>query len=257
MKIRIAALQMPVTNDVSRNVRSICAGIKQAARAGAEILLTPEGSLSGYRHDFDHRKVVGALQQVTAFARLHSLGLALGTCFRERGGKCYNQLRFYRPGGEYLGFHSKTLTCGTPGAHPVGEINHYAVSRLKVFRWNSRLTIGGLICNDVWANPECTPMPDPHLTQRLAEKGARIIFHAVNGGRDGSEWSRLNWQYHEANLRMRARAARAWIVTVDNAHPVHLPCSSPGGVVDPRGQWACRAPAKGRRLFVHEIGLTG
>lgn len=256
MKIHVAALQMPVTNDVHQNMPAICAGIKVAARAGAEILLTPEGSLSGYRHDFDPGAVAQALRQVTTLAREHSLGLALGTCFRERNGKCYNQIRFYRPDGKYLGFHSKTLVCGTPGAHPVGEINHYAVSRLKVFQWSPHLKIGGLICNDLWANPECTPMPDPHLTQRLAIMGARVIFHAVNGGRDGSECSRVNWRFHEANLRMRARAGKIWIVTVDNSHPPRLRCSSPGGVIDPGGAWACRTPAKGRRLLVYEIDLT-
>ena len=30
-------------------------------------------------------------------------------------------------------------------------------------------------------------MPDPHLTQQLARMGARVVFHAVNGGRDGGE----------------------------------------------------------------------
>lgn len=247
---------MPVTNDISRNVRQICVGIEAAAKVRAEILLTPEGSLSGYRHDFDRGEVAQALKHVTTIARLYSVGLVLGTCYQERGGKCYNQLRFYRPTGEYLGFHSKTLVCGTMAEPPAGEINHYAVARLKVFPWNPHLTIGGLICNDVWANPECTPMPDPHLTQRLATMGARIVFHAVNGWRDGGEASELNWRYHEANLRMRARAGGLWVVTVDNAEPLKLPCSSPSGVVDPKGNWACRAPARGLRFFTHDIVLS-
>lgn len=256
MKIRVSALQMPVTDDVDRNVRYICTGIEAAAKARAEILLTPEGSLSGYRHDFNQQEVTQALQHVTALARDRAVGLALGTCFRERGGKCYNQIRFYRPAGEFIGFHSKTLVCGTMAKRPVGEINHYAVSPLKVFRWNARLTIGGLICNDLWANPECTPMPDPHLTQRLAAMGARIIFHAVNGGRDGGERSKLNWQYHEANMRMRARAGGLWIVTVDNAEPFRLPCSSPSGVVGPKGTWQRRVPDRGLGFFAHDIKLS-
>ena len=256
MKIRIAGLQMPVSPLIRLNAERICAGIEQSAQEGVEILLTPEGSLSGYRHDFDVREFADALERVTALARRRAVGLALGTCSVEADGKCYNQIRFYRPSGEFLGFHSKTLLCGTLEAHPQGEINHYSTAPLQVFAWAPGLTIGGLICNDVWANPQCTPMPDTHLTQRLAAMGARIIFHAVNGGRDGSEDSELAWRYHEANLRMRARAGNVWIVTADNCHPPELPCSSPCGVLDPRGVWACRTDARGLQFFVHTIDLT-
>lgn len=247
---------MAVGRDIRRNAAKICAAIRQAARAGAEILLTPEGALSGYRPDFDVRRQQEALDQVTTLARRHSVGLALGTCAVEADGKCYNQLRFYRPTGEYLGFHSKTLLCGSLDPEPQGEINHYAVAPLRVFEWAPGLLIGGLICNDVWANPQCTPMPDAHLTQRLAEMGARVIFHAVNGGRDGSEASRLNWQFHDANLRMRAQAGDVHIVTVDNAGPARWPCSSPSGIVDNAGAWACAANPLGPQFFAHTIDLT-
>ena len=117
--------------------------------------------------------------------------------------------------------------------------------------------MGGLICNDLWANPQCTPMPDPHLSQQLAQMGAQIVYHAVNGGRDGSEWSEVAWRYHEANLRMRARAGRLWVVTVDNCHPAHLPCSAPSGVIDPNGSWACQTAPQGEQFFVQTITLSG
>lgn len=247
---------MPVSTDIRRNVESICEAIERAAQERAEILLTPEGSLSGYRHDFDAGEAKEALERVTAFARRHAVGLALGTCFVEEDGKCYNQVRFYQPSGEYLGFHSKTLTCGSLDTPPRGEIEHYTVSALRVFPWRPGLTIGGLICNDMWANPQCTPMPDIHLSQRLSAMGARIIFHAVNGGRDGSEWSELTWRYHESNLRMRARAGNVWIVTVDNAAPVNLPCSAPSGVINNEGAWSCRADAKGPQFFACTIELA-
>lgn len=255
MKIRVAGMQLAVGTEIRRNEEIICEAIERATQAQAEILLTPEGSLSGYRHDFDAKEAGGALERVTAFARRRSVGLALGTCFVEADGKCYNQIRFYKPSGEYLGFHSKTLTCGTMATPPVGEINHYAVAGLRVFSWRPGLTIGGLICNDMWANPECTPQPDIHLSQQLSAKGARIIFHAVNGGRDGSEWSELVWRFHESNLRMRAKAGKLWIVTVDNADPPHLPSSSPSGVINNQGAWVCRAEPKGPQFFVHTIEL--
>jgi len=255
MNTRIAGYQMSVSNDVDSNTGKILSAIDGAADGGAAILLTPEGALSGYTHQFDASAVKEALARVTERARDRAVGLALGTCFVEDDGKRYDQLRFYRPDGEYLGFHSKILRCGTLESHPVGEINHYAASELRVFPWTQGISIGGLVCNDLWANPDCTPMPDPHLTQQLSDKGARIIFHAVNGSRDGSKWSELIWHFAESNLRMRARAGHLWIVTADNCNPEHIACSSPSGVIDPTGAWKCRTSPKGEELFTCDVTL--
>lgn len=247
---------MPVSTDIRSNEDGICEAIARAAAEQAEILLTPEGSLSGYRHDFDEPTLNAALERVTSFAQRHAVGLALGTCFVESDGKCYNQIRFYRPDGEYLGFHSKTLRCGSLAIPTTGEINHYHVSELRVFAWKAEVVIGGLICNDMWANPQCTPVPDAHLSQRLSDMGARIVFHAVNGGRNGSDWSKLTWQFHESNLRMRARAGGLWIVTVDNCDPVRIDCSAPSGVITPEGNWSLQTAPRGEQFFVHTIDMN-
>ena len=255
MIIRVAGAQLAVAANIEENTESICRGIDYARGVGADILLTPEGSLSGYTHQFSQREVEQGLQRVLAAAGVAQVGLALGTCFIEEDGRCYNQLRFYRPGGEYLGFHSKTLTCGSWDDPPRGEINHFAVAALRTYQWDTGLSLGGLICNDLWANPACTPMPDPHLTQQLASRGAKIVFHAVNGGRNGGEWSKLAWNFHDSNLRMRARAGKLWIVTVDSSNPVDLPCSAPSGVVSPDGEWLCRADPMGERFYSYTIEL--
>lgn len=255
MKIRIAGAQIPVTDDIEANIACIERALDFASGERADILLTPEGSLSGYTHQFPQAQVAEGLRRIAAVARQARVGLALGTCFVEpEDGQCYNQVRFYTPVGKYLGFHSKTLTCGTLEDPPQGEINHFHVRRLRTFDYNG-LKIGGLICNDLWANPTCTPQPDPHLVQRLAQRGARVIFHAVNGGRDGSELSKVAWSYHESNLRLRALASQVWIVTVDNCYPVHWPCSAPSGVVSPKGEWAYQAPSQGEHFFSYEIDI--
>ena len=257
MKLCVAGSQIQVTTDIESNVTSINRAIDFARDKKADILLTPEGSLSGYTHEFDVRAVEDALECVTSKARDSNVGLALGTCFVEPGeAKCYNQIRFYQKDGVCLGCHTKTLLCGSLTNLPGGEINHYSVRSLRTFRF-SGITLGGLICNDMWANPDCTPMPDTHLSQQLSGMGARIIFHAVNGGRSKDLWSNLVWQYHESNLRMRARSGHLWIVTVDNCNPTHLCCSSPSGVISPDGNWVCRADSKGVQYFVYTIDLAG
>jgi len=252
----VAVAQIPVTRDIRGNQQTINSAIDQAVAQHAQILLTPEGSLSGYTHQFDQVQVERALKQIVAKACSSKLALALGTCFVEpEDGKCYNEIRFYDAGGNFLGFHNKILRCGSLTKPPVGEINHYAARPLRTFQFQG-FTIGGLICNDMWANPQCTPMPDSHLSQQLAERGVRIIFQAINGGRNGSDWSRhVYWPYHESNLRMRARAGHVWIVTADNCHPTNIPCSAPSGVLDPTGTWRVRAKDQGEQVVAYTIEL--
>lgn len=254
MNIKVSGAQVPVVEDIDANVKTIERAIEYAVSEESDILLTPEGSLSGYTHKFDVSSVKEALEYITEKARIAKLGLALGTCFVESDGKCYNQIRFYTPDGKYLGFHSKILTCGSMDDPPQGEINYYSVQPLRTYDF-SGIRVGGLICNDLWANPCCTPIPDPHLTQQLSKMGAKIIFHSVNGGRNGGEWSDVAWHYHESNLRMRANAGKIWIVTVDNCYPMELRCSAPSGVINPQGNWVCRTEPKGEQFFSYTLSV--
>ncbi|HUW55796.1 MAG TPA: carbon-nitrogen hydrolase family protein [Planctomycetota bacterium] len=255
MKLRVAGAQIPVTEDVASNEAAIGRAIDFARKEKADILLTPEGSLSGYTHDFDAKEVAAALERVTARARSASVGLALGTCFTEpEDGKCCNECRFYAPDGTFLGFHAKTVLCGTLDAEPKGEINDYTARPLRTFDVEG-VTVGALICNDLWANPTCTPMDDTHLSQKLARMGARIIFNPVNGGRGDTDWRNVVWNYHESNIRMRAKAGHLWIVTVDNCHPTPLRCCVPSGVVDPEGTCVSHTEPYGEQMFAYTIDL--
>jgi predicted amidohydrolase len=255
-RLRVAVAQIPVVADIGANIETIGSAIDRAVAEKAEILLTPEGSLSGYTHRFDQVRVEAGLKKLVARASAADLALALGTCFVEPDdGRCYNQIRFYDADGKFLGFHAKTLRCGTMTKPTQGEINHYSARPLRTFQLKG-ITVGALICNDMWANPGCTPMPDPHLSQQLAEEGAKIIFHAVNGGRNGSEWSRkVYWPFHETNLRIRAQTGKLWIVTTDNCHPTNIPCSAPSGVIKPDGNWAVKMPDRAKQMAVYTIEL--
>jgi predicted amidohydrolase len=252
--LRVAGVKLNVSNDIAVNVNAIKKAIDFAHLEKADILLTPEGSLSGYTPDFNKVEVQNELDKIVAYASFSNVGLALGTCFYEEDGKCYNQIRFYDKAGRLLGFHSKILRCGDHGDPKRGEINHYAVTPLRTFEFEG-VIIGGLICNDMWANPECTTLPDTHLSQQLSKMGARIIFHAVFGGRDDSEWSQVNWNYHESNLRMRARSGGIWIVTADSSNPTNLDSSCPSGVIDPKGNWVCTTESAGIQYFTFTIDL--
>ena len=92
--LRVAGAQIPVGTDIKANTANLLRAIDIAAGKGADILLTPEGSLSGYTHEFDTAVAEHALVEVTTAAAGKNLGLALGTCYFEGDGRCYNQVRF-------------------------------------------------------------------------------------------------------------------------------------------------------------------
>jgi predicted amidohydrolase len=257
-RLRVAGAQLPVTEDVSANLAALERAVAYAAAQKADVLLTPEGSLSGYFLEFDAGKTAAALERITAAARKAGVALALGTCFKEPAdGRRYDELRFYDRQGRYLGFHAKILLCRRVSEpESKGEIGYFGTRPLRTFELEG-IPIGGLICNDLWANPEWTPQDDPHLSQQLAAKGVRVIFHSVNSGLAASDAElELNRSYHESNLRLRARAGKLWIVVADAADPKgKLANHAPSGVVDPAGNWAVRVDGRGERFFSYTIEL--
>ena len=256
-QLRVAAAQLPVTRDVSANAAAIHRALDIAIHEGADILLTPEGSLSGYTPKFDQVEVDEQLEKILKRTREAGIAMALGTCFVEPDDhKVYNEIRFYDEHGKLLGFHTKTLLCSSLTKPYKGEINDYGTRPLRTFEIKG-VRVGGLICNDMWGNPQCTSMPDPHLSQKLSEKGAEIIFVAINGGRNGKSWSKeVYWPYHENNMRMRASAGKVWIVSADNCAPTTIPCSAPSGVIQPDGNWAAQAKNIGEQVVVYTIKLN-
>ena len=171
MRLRVALAQLAVTNDIPSNLAALRHAINCAAGEKAQILLTPEGSLSGYTHQFDAAAAREALGEITALAREAQVGLALGTCFFEADSRCYNQLRFYLPDGTYLGFHGKILRCGDFSSPPKGEIEHYAAHPLGTFQFLG-MKVGGLICNDLLvARPPRSPTPPEPAGSRNGAPG--------------------------------------------------------------------------------------
>ena len=258
-EIRVAGAHISVTRDVKKNLAAIERALRYAIAEKADILLTPECALSGYVPDFDEESTNGALTRIRAEAKGAGIALALGTCYLEpEDGRKYDELRFYTRAGEYLGFHAKILVCARV-AHrsEADEINYFNTRPLRTFEVKG-ITVGGLICNDLWANPEYTPEEDSHLSQQLSEKGARIIFQAVNSGADKGTTLEVNREYHEANLRMRARAGKVWIVTVDAVSTKPgLSNQAPSGVMGPSGRWAVRVVGDKEQFFAYTIKLDG
>lgn len=250
--LRVSGIQMPVTVDVMSNETRLLAAIDYAARDRADFLVTPEGALSGYYADFDGEEVAESLERVVSAAVEANVGLALGTCFKERiddKERCYNQVRVYTPEGDYLGFHAKVLRCSSLDPPHSGEMLRYADVPLRVFHWNG-ICFGALICNDLWATPGCTTIPNPYLPWQLKLMGAQVIFHEINSG-----VVQVYRPFHEGSVNLWARALRLHIVGVNAAGRENEVVNCTSGVVAPDGSYLVAAPDKGEHYFTCEIPL--
>ncbi len=67
-RLRVAVAQIPVVADIGANIETIASAIDRAVAEKADILLTPEGSLSGYTHKFDQARVEAGLKKLVAKA---------------------------------------------------------------------------------------------------------------------------------------------------------------------------------------------
>jgi len=260
-KLRVAGLQMLVAeHDVAANEQAIHRAIDRSAAEGAEFLLTPESGLSGYHVEFDQQVVAGAVERLREHARQAGVGLLLGTGYREQlkdangaddeTDVCYNQVRVYAPDGAYLGFHAKILLTSPIRRPGTGEMRSYLVGALRTFRWKG-VCFGILICNDLWATPGATVMPNPYLAWRLREMGAQVIFHAVN-----TAGTPLFFRsYHESNESLWAGALGVPIVSTNAANLDLAPTNCRSGVWGIDGHRRCVASDTGEQFFSCEIEL--
>lgn len=246
----ICGLQMNVSNDIAANLKQIVEGIGNAAREGADFLVTPEGSLSGYTSNFDQKELSIALESVTAEASRMKVGLMLGTCFKKTTkGKefCYNQVRVYTPESQYLGEYSKILRCSTLDMPGTGEMVDYVEGDIRTFDWNGN-RFGILICNDLWATPGYTTMPNPYLVWKLKQSGAQFIVHCINSG------SVQKYRpFHESSAELWALSVKLPIVEV-NAAQGDEKINAQSGLIDANGERSLRVLDSGVQFFT--VNLT-
>ena len=245
----ISGLQMTVTNDIKANQNQIITGIRKAAGDGASFLVTPEGSLSGYTSNFNQEELGNALNEILVVALRMKVGLMLGTCYKEKiNGKeyCYNQVRVYSPEGRFIGEYSKILRCSRLDLPGSGEMVDYVEGNLKTFEWEGH-RFGILICNDLWATPGYTTIPNPYLPWKLKQMGAQFIIHCINSG-TGQRYR----AFHESSAELWALSVKMPILEV-NAAQGDDKINAQSGLIDKNGNRSLRVPDSGLQFFTVKI----
>ncbi len=253
LSILLAGLQMNVTQDIKNNQEQIIAGIQKAAQEGASFLVTPEGSLSGYTSEFKQSELTNALKEIKAVAERMKVGLILGTCYKEliRGNElCFNQVRVYTPEGHFMGAYSKILRCSNLDLPGTGEMVEYVEGELRTFDWNG-LRFGILICNDLWATPGYTTMPNPYLAWKLKQMGAQLIIHCINSGT-----VQKYRPFHESSAELWAFSTQIPILEVNAAHGDEI-INAQSGLIDANGERSLRIPDSGIQFFTVKVQIKG
>jgi predicted amidohydrolase len=251
--IVLCGLQMNVTSNISLNKEQILAGIKRAAAEGANFLVTPEGSLSGYTSNFNQDDLAKALLEVETAAGKMKMGLMLGTCYKEllKGKEyCYNQVRVYTPEDHYIGAYSKILRCSNMDLPGTGEMVDYVEGELKTFDWKG-IRFGILICNDLWATPGYTTTPNPYLAWKLKQLGAQVIVHCINSGT-----VQKYRPFHESSAELWALSVKLPILEVNAAQEKEI-INAQSGLIDAHGERSIRVPDTGMQFFTARIYLPG
>jgi predicted amidohydrolase len=261
-KIRYAGAQIPCSEHLDQNIKSIKDAISWAAENEVDYLLTPEGSLSGYFPGFETlngrsiQDLVDAEKQVVEYAAHMGVGLCLGTMWCEpddiypEGYRRENQIRFYTKDGTFLDSTNKHYV--------LPEYDGTVVSDdITIVYMPERVKAAGLICNDFWGGSlEGGNLPI-HVADRL---GVHLIFHATNGFRgENPNYDEITNVWHEGNLRMVSYSTGIPIITVDNCYmmngkPYDGPTSSQSGILL-NGLWKVKAPRSGTQYFYYDFNL--
>jgi predicted amidohydrolase len=223
--------------------------VRQAADCGAAFLVTPEMILTGYHGGFSQPERDWTIEAILKPAcRRHRMTLMLGAGnFRDINGKTarkpFIQVVVIGPQGEIVGVHSKTIPTD-------GDLKWCSAGRprdLRVFQ-SGGLKFGATICNDFWATPGFTSLPDLNLPVRLAALGAKVVFHSIASGH-GTAYA----DFHTMRMEERAIRAGVFVVSANCTENPRKPVNAPSGIVDPQGHWLVRAPLIGEGLYFNRI----
>ncbi len=182
--VTVAALQTALTDDVAANVASITALIRDAASAGAQIILPPELFEGHYfcrdQHEVDFTRARPAEGHPT-IAHLQRLAAELGVVipvsfFEREGPEYYNSVAVLDADGRNLGVYRKAHIPDGPGYQ---EKFFFKPGRTPFTTFQTRFaSIGVAICWDQWF---------PEAARAMTLAGADLLFYPSAIGSEPDE----------------------------------------------------------------------
>lgn len=218
MKAPVVVAQIPATWDTEQNLSAI-ATVLAAAQAG-EVVVLPEGALSGYGSDLSVLRrlnptaLAHAADRLTALACKQAVHLFCGSLLFEHGAWC-NAALYFSPHGTRWTYRKINLA--------MNERDHLeAGSELPTLRLHldgGSVTVGVQLCREIRF---------PEQWQHLADAGAQAFIyltHAANPTEPPAVW--------RSHLISRAAENQRFVLAANIAHP-HQHC--PSAIISPQGE---------------------
>jgi len=194
MKVTVAALQTPLTDDVATNVERIVGMVREAAAKGAQIILPSELFEGHYfcrnerEEDFARAQPAEGHPTLRRFQKLAAeLGVVLPVSFFERAGpEHYNSIVVFDADGRNLGLYRKSHIPDGPGYE---EKFYFKPGNTGFRAFATKFgTIGVAICWDQWF---------PEAARAMTLAGADVLFYPTAIGSEPEEPdldSKDSWQ---------------------------------------------------------------
>jgi predicted amidohydrolase len=160
-KLRVAAVQMRSTRDLSANIQKIDEHLARCSRGGVRVVVFPECAVTGYfdkdyMHAITKEQLEDAECRVAESCRKHQIYAIIGTPYRD-GDRLYNSATVITPQGEILArYHKVQLAESWP----------VAGNELVVFKIDG-VPASIIICHDE-RYPELVRLP--------VLAGSRLVF---------------------------------------------------------------------------------
>lgn len=248
-RIRIGLAQIDARlGDVEANLAHHLDFVARAGRAGVELLVFPELSLTGYRllHLTPRVALRPADSPVVARLRAAAPGMTVvaGCVEEDERGVLYNSALVVH-GGELVHTHRK-LYLPTYGIFQEGRF--FSAGRRLGLATHAGNPFGVLICEDFWHS-------DP--AERLARAGAKLVcVTSASPGRIGPDDMPPSQRDWEALTRASALLNTCWVVYCGRVGWEEGSFYTGGShVVRPGGELAARAPYFDEHLLVADLDL--
>ncbi|MBI1785005.1 carbon-nitrogen hydrolase family protein, partial [Candidatus Sumerlaeota bacterium] len=237
--LKVASIQMAISDDVDANLARILRGIDEAAQAGARVVIFPETALSGFNKDTIEKMDWNRLQEkrdaIAARAKERNIYVLYGSATPSGEPRPFNSAILTGPDGrEIMRYHKMAPEAWfQPGDH------------LALFE------IDGVKCTVMICHDERMP----EITRLPVLSGAVVCFY-ISYEINSIESALRKAEGYRAQLIARATENGIWICQANGIGPLGESENKSLGqsrFVDPGGKVIAEAPALVDTMLVEEI----
>lgn len=234
--LKIAGCQVQFSADIEQNLAEIERSISEAASSGADIIVFPEGSVTGYApvhyaqvSDIDLAIVEQANRAVCGWAREYAIHVVAGTIVESESG-LLNSAMLINDTGDIIGTQNKLHMFGNDAKYfvPGNSVECFDVKGVKV---------GLAVCYDIRF---------PEVFRAAKALGCELVATILYGC-DHKLWK---MPVLEGMFRARAAENTFYIAAVNAAGPGQMCVSR---ICDPRGVDLAVARHDERQIILAEI----